>query len=133
VSAYVTAYTWFDNDPVGDQIADPVLHRRAGGSGSYADPVTLAVADGLYPPGTRMYLPHVRRYFMVEDTCASCGQRPLWVDMWIDGRTGTKTDVQSCAEALTGTFPIEIGPPAGRPVDPVPLFSGSGCHQLPTG
>ena len=126
--AYVTAYTWYDNDPTGAQIADPVLHRSAGGTGTYADPVTLAVAVGAYPPGTQFYLPHVHRYFLVEDTCAACWQRPIWVDMWIDGRSGSRSDVQACAGRLTGHYPIELNPPAGRPVYPGPLFSGSGCH-----
>jgi hypothetical protein len=129
LKAYVTAYTWYDNDPQGAAIADPVLHSRAGGTGTYADPVTLAVAAGAYSAGTRFYLPHVRRYFMVEDTCAACGQRSIWVDMWIDGRSGSFSDVQDCANRLTGDHVIELDPPAGRPVDPSPLFSRSGCYS----
>src|SRR6478735_2193221 len=75
---YITAYTWYDNTPEGSpDISHPVLHRKAGGTGSYADPVTIAVGHSLatgrdvldFPAGTRIYLPHVRRYFIVEDTC----------------------------------------------------------------
>jgi len=128
LDAYVTAYTWYDNDPPGPAIADPVLHRTAGGTGSWADPVTLAVADGRFSPGTRLYLPHVRRYFIVEDTCASCGARPLWVDMWIDGRDGGPSDVKTCAERLTGDFTVELDPPPGRPVDAGILFGTRGCY-----
>jgi hypothetical protein len=129
VTGYVTAYTWYDNDPPGPAIADPVLHSSAGGSGTYADPVTVAVAAGAYAPGTRLYLPHVKRYFMVEDTCASCGAKPVWVDMWIDGRSGGEAAVQECASRLTGDFAIEIDPPAGRPVASAPLFGSGGCYS----
>lgn len=125
--AFVTAYTWFDNDPPGPAIASPVIHDQAGGSGTYADPVTLAVAEGRFAPGTRFYLPHVRRYFIVEDTCASCGERDLWVDMWIDGRHGDEDDVTACAHRLTGTFTIEASPPSGRAVSSGPLYGNNGC------
>ena len=125
--AFVTAYTWFDNDPPGPAIASPVIHGQAGGSGTYADPVTLAVAEGRFASGTRFYLPHVRRYFIVEDTCASCGERDVWVDMWIDGRHGDEDDVTACAHRLTGTFTIEVSPPSGRAVSSGPLYGNNGC------
>ena len=46
--AYITAYTWFDNTPAGSPtISHPVLHKTAGGSGTYEDPVTIAVGHSL--------------------------------------------------------------------------------------
>src|SRR5512135_1310636 len=40
-SAYTTGYTWFDNTPPGSgEISHPVLHAKAGGTGTYADPIT---------------------------------------------------------------------------------------------
>src|SRR5690349_9643893 len=72
---YITAYTWFDNTPQGSpDISHPVLHRAAGGTGTFSDPVTIAVGHSLetgkdvldVPAGTRMYIPNVRRYFIVE-------------------------------------------------------------------
>jgi hypothetical protein len=125
--AFVTAYTWHDNDPPGSAIATPVIHSRAGGSGTYADPVTLAIAEGRFKPGTRFYLSHVRRYFIVEDTCASCGRQDVWVDMWIDGRNGAEGDVTACAHRLTGTFTIEMSPPPGRAVSAGPVYGRHGC------
>lgn len=46
--AYTTAYDYWDNTPAGStEISHPVLHKRAGGTGTYADPVTLAVGHSL--------------------------------------------------------------------------------------
>jgi hypothetical protein len=129
VSAYVTAYSWHDNDPPGGTISDPVLHSTAGGTGSYADPITLAVAKGAYPPGTRLYLAAVRRYFIVEDTCAACGGLPVWVDMWLDGREASAAAVQDCASSLTGQYDLLLDPSPGLPVDAGPLYGSSGCYQ----
>src|SRR5262245_24304576 len=43
IRANITGYSYFDNTPAGSSlISHPVLHRYAGGSGSYADPITLA-------------------------------------------------------------------------------------------
>ena len=106
---YLTAYTWFDNTPEGSpDISNPVKHKKAGGAGTYADPVTIAVGHSLetgkdvldFPAGTLIYLPDVRRYFIVEDTCGDgpapedgpChsgasehGGASIWLDMWIGG------------------------------------------------
>src|SRR4051812_14948385 len=96
-TAYTTAYSYFDNTPHGSaDISHPVLHRKAGGTGTYTDPITIAVGhvykdrygriasrssttqDILdYPAGTRMYLPDVRRYAIVEDTCGDGGRPDL--------------------------------------------------------
>ncbi|HVO03226.1 MAG TPA: hypothetical protein VMT54_13560, partial [Candidatus Cybelea sp.] len=42
--AYITGYTYWTNAPASSTaIAMPVIHRSAGGQGTYADPITLAV------------------------------------------------------------------------------------------
>jgi hypothetical protein len=123
---FVTAYSWYDNTPQGSPvISHPVLHRTAGGTGTYEDPVTIAVGHSRetgqdvldVPPGTRMYLPVVQRYFIVEDTCgdgpvpedgpchtgaAEYGNASLWIDMWIGGDGSNAAFVQSCAVQATG-------------------------------
>jgi hypothetical protein len=136
-TAYTTAYTYFDNTPHGSaEISHPVLHRHAGGTGTYADPITIAVGhvfkdragrvaarssttrDVLdYQAGTRMYLPDVRRYAIVEDTCGD-GRRPdlvpchrganasgsrstTWVDLWIGGAGASSSAVRRCASVVT--------------------------------
>lgn len=136
--AYVTAYTYFDNTPPGSaEISNPVLHKLAGGTGSYSDPITVAVGHSLatgkdvldYAEGTRFYIPDLRRYFIVEDTCGD-GNKPqngpchrldtpgnkadagatVWVDVWIDGKGSTKAKSNTCAEDLTANHKLLINP-----------------------
>src|ERR1700709_2404500 len=49
----ITFYAAADNDPAGSrEIAFPGLHREAGGTGTFADPLTFAAAKGVFKPGT---------------------------------------------------------------------------------
>ncbi|MGO4186761.1 hypothetical protein [Pseudarthrobacter sp. TAF60_1] len=122
---FITAYTWQDNTPPGSpEISNPVLHAQAGGTGTYEDPVTIAVGHSRatgqdvldLPAGTRIYLPDVRRYFIVEDTCGDgptpengpChtgaqaqGNASLWIDMWIGGSGQSASFVNACTSAVT--------------------------------
>jgi 3D (Asp-Asp-Asp) domain-containing protein len=123
----LTGYSWFDNSPAGSsEVSNPVLHKEAGGRGTYADPITVAVADGSFKPGTRFYIPSVRRYVIVEDSGASDGNNHL--DMWIGGKGGSKSGAKKCMDRITGSTAAERNPPAGRPVMAGPIYSGTGCH-----
>ena len=47
---FVTGYTYWDNSPPGSaQIARPQVHDRAGGVGTWKDPITVAVRAGRFP------------------------------------------------------------------------------------
>ena len=76
--AFLTGYSYWDNTPPGSAaIARPVIHKLAGGTGTYADPITLAVGHRIdrgrqtldYPAGTRFYFPRIQKYAIVEDVC----------------------------------------------------------------
>src|SRR6476619_991729 len=60
---YTTAYDWWDNNPPGSaEISHPVVHRTAGGIGTYGNPLTVAVNYGSdhglqFHAGTRFYVP----------------------------------------------------------------------------
>ena len=91
----MTGYTCWDNSPPGSaQISRPVLHERAGGKGTYRDPITVAVgytSDGPdFAYGTRFYLPDLNKYFIVEDICGACHRTrsgtDYTLDIWLDGR-----------------------------------------------
>ncbi|MEP6464508.1 MAG: LysM domain-containing protein [Frankiaceae bacterium] len=147
-TAYVTGYTWFDNTPPGSaEISNPVLHQTADGTGTYADPITVAVGHDLssgrdvldYAAGTRFYLPYLKRYFLVEDTCGD-GPKPqngachrhasnvsAWLDIWIDGEGGTASSADSCASRITRNTTVEINPPTGRLVTSGSVASGGHC------
>jgi len=128
----LTGYSFHDNTPAGSaEVSNPVLHKTAGGRGSYADPITVAVpSDSKFDPGTRFYLPSVRRYAIVEDSGAS-STSGNHLDLWVDGEGGSESAVESCMDQLTGESTAEVDPPPGRPVIPGPIFAGS-CH-LPKG
>lgn len=134
-TAYTTAYTWHDNTPAGSvAISHPVLHQTAGGTGTYADPITIAVGHSLatgqdvldFPAGTRIYLPDVRRYFIVEDTCGDgndpengpCHQgtnvhgtnSSIWIDMWIGGQSMSSAEADNCASKVTDVHTAVFNP-----------------------
>jgi 3D (Asp-Asp-Asp) domain-containing protein len=122
----LTGYSWFDNTPAGSsEVANPILHKEAGGAGTYSDPITVAVADGSFKPGTRFYIAKVKRYVIVEDSGASDGNNHL--DMWIGGKGGSKSAVSKCMDKITGKTTAEVNPPKGRPVMSGPIYSG-GCR-----
>jgi len=136
-TAYVTGYTYYDNTPPGSAaISHPVIHTRAGGVGTYNDPITVAVGHSLatgrdvldFAAGTRFYMPYLQRYFMVEDTCGD-GARPengachvhpanvtAWLDIWVDGQGGSENSATDCAEAITGNRRVVLNPTRDYPV-----------------
>jgi hypothetical protein len=138
---WVTGYSWQDNTPPGSAaVSHPIVHKTASGTGTYADPITVAVAGDrdhmTDPPGTRFYLPTLKRYVIVEDSGAS----PIppgddtHLDTWIDGRDGTKDDTDDCENQITGQkVPAEINPPANLPVTPGTIYANHTCNaaQLP--
>jgi 3D (Asp-Asp-Asp) domain-containing protein len=127
-SGPITFYAAADNDPAGSrEIAFPGLHREAGGTGTFADPLTFAAAKGVFNPGTKIYVPDVQRYFILEDSCATCSgpHIDLWTGPAID------TGVIRCEESLTksGARPYQVNPPAGLPVVAGDLYRGGKCYQ----
>jgi hypothetical protein len=88
-SFYVTLYGWPDNSPPGGAIAYPkgdgnsTLHNTAGGTGTFADPVTYATDKAELPVGTKVYYPFLKKYFVMEDDCAECDQ--VWTGHGPDG------------------------------------------------
>jgi hypothetical protein len=134
---WLTGYSWQDNTPPGSSIVSlPILHQKAaGGQGTFADPITVAVPGHLgsaaWPAGTRFYLPTVRRYVIVEDTGASPppSGADTHLDMWIDGQDGSRSSTEACMSKLTGTgVPAQLNPPDGLPVIPGPIFANGRCN-----
>jgi hypothetical protein len=135
-NAFVTGYGWPDNSPPGNVTSG--LSGHAGGTGTYADPITLAVGyvgnTPDYPYRTKFYIPNVRRYFIVGDTCAACHSKPsgasVWVDMWAGGNGSDNAGVLACENSVTGNTTIILNPDANRPVVSGPLFNGSCTAQF---
>jgi hypothetical protein len=129
----LTGYGWWDNTPAGSsEISNPVLHQSAGGTGTYADPITVAVpyhcsgGSGClqWPAGTRFYLPSLQRYLIVEDTCGDGGPDSCpdstgnHLDVWVGGRSLSHAASDACEERITGTTTAVLNPAAGLAVTP---------------
>jgi hypothetical protein len=122
IRAYVTGYSFYDNYPARSGIiSHPVLHRRAGGTGTYGDPITVAVGFTSsrldWAPGTRFYIPNLQRYFIVEDTCSGChwnvpSPARTWLDVWVDGSRRHRWVSDRAMWNLTGIQTVIKDPPA---------------------
>ena len=130
----VTYYAAADNDPPGSaDIAYPnSRHTTAGGTGTYADPLSLATDPREIRPGVLVYYPPVQKYFVMEDDCAECiddwsTNRTPHVDLWTSATADRA--VQNCEAALTPDDPdtIIVNPPANLPVDLKPLYANGKC------
>jgi hypothetical protein len=132
---FLTGYSFHDNTPpLSAIVSHPILHKAAGGQGTFRDPITVAVPGGpttmKWKPGTRFYLPSVRRYVIVEDSGASPAPDGVdtHLDMWIGGQGGTRSATDDCMSRLTGRVPAILNPRAGLPVLRGPIFANSACH-----
>ena len=132
---YVTLYGARDNTPPGSrEIAYPTVHREAGGTGTYSDPVTFATSRAELPVGTIVYYPYLKRYFVMEDDCVDCdrewaGRGYRHIDLWAGA--STNAGIVDCEEALTqdGQVPVIVNPAPTLPVDTTPLYDGSHCYR----
>ncbi|HEX5812227.1 MAG TPA: hypothetical protein VFY38_09015 [Pseudonocardia sp.] len=131
----VTFYAAADNDPPGSaDIAYPnSRHAEAGGTGTVADPLSLATDPREIRPGVLVYYPPIQKYFVMEDDCVPCidewsGHRTPHVDLWMSNTTNPA--VRDCEAALTPDDPdtIIVNPPTDLPVDPRPLYANGRCR-----
>jgi hypothetical protein len=135
LNIWLTGYSWQDNTPPGSSVVgEPVLHQQAGGTGTFADPITVAVPGHqgamAWQPGTRFYLPTVKRYVIVEDSGASRAPAgtDTHLDMWIGGQDGTLAATNACEDSLTGRVAAELNPPNNLPVIVGPIYANQRCN-----
>jgi hypothetical protein len=135
----MTFYGWDDNSPPGAAIAYPTIHTVAGGTGTYADPITYATDKSELAPGTRVYAPVIEKYLVMEDDCGQCdtdwGSMKWHIDVWMNSNgMETASALYACEDQWTQTSTtIEIDPPPGRLVTTNPLFdpSTNTCRSTP--
>jgi hypothetical protein len=138
-AVYMTMFGWPDNSPPGPDIAYPgpaPRHAQAGGVGTYDDPVTFASSPKEFRVGSRVYVPWLKKYFVMEDSCASCvsdwRRSHRWhVDMWVGGEGGDVASVLACEDRLTANVTLVSNPARGLSVDSTPLFDSrtNTCYQ----
>lgn len=154
---FLTFYGFFDNSPPGLAIAHPVIHSGAGGKGTFADPISFAVApqvQKVMKPGTKIYIPSFKKYFIMEDDCTSSGPGGIPVqgigcdgelkagvnefDLWIGatnkgdnpGGKASNSQMTRCEDRLTANnVPIIIKPASNLPVNTTPLLNHGHCIQ----
>ena len=157
----LTFYGNFDNSPPGCDIAHPVIHTQrggcAGGVGTFSDPITFAVAPQVQnkvPPGEIIYIPSLKKYFIMEDDCTASGPGGPAVqgdgcdgellagvnefDGWIGatnvgdnpGGKATNSQMTDCEDTLTASkITVIMNATAGQPVDTRPLLNHGKCIQ----
>lgn len=110
----------------------PSQHTRAGGTGTLDDPITFGAAPQIFPVGTIVYLPRLRKYFIHEDTCETCSSiflesdgRQCVASMWIGPDYALSSEnLVACSNGLAAndeTFVYGEIPP-GLPVNNQPLY-----------
>jgi hypothetical protein len=71
---HITFYGYPDNDPPGSGTAyDCGRGYKAGGTGTYADPLTFASSKIEYSVCQIIYSPYLKKYLRMEDDCVQCG------------------------------------------------------------
>lgn len=134
-AVYLTFYGWPDNSPPGNAIAYPksdgfpTVHNGAGGTGTYADPITFATDRAELPVGTLLFAPVLAKYLVMEDDCAECdtdwsGSQKWHIDVWMNSNASDNSnDVLACEDQWTRTSTtVEVNPPPGRDATTPPLF-----------
>ncbi|WP_424978244.1 hypothetical protein [Leisingera sp. S232] len=149
MNVFLTGYSYWDNTPRGSaQIARPVIHQQAGGTGTYEDPITLAVGHEKrngrsymdYPAGTKFYVKNLQKYAIVEDLCGD-GPKPQtgpchsgyqghdWLDIYVGGQGLDENWVDRCMNRITGIQQVILNPGPGYLVAPGEI-AASGCATL---
>jgi hypothetical protein len=139
-TSYITSYGYNDNDDGNGHFGTAViaypdsLHSIATeGSGTYTDPVTFATDSREIAPHTIIYVPHLRKYFIMEDGCAECTtdwNSGRWhVDLFMGPNSALQPEpaLDNCEASITGNFTITIAPGAGYPVDTQKMFQNGQC------
>ena len=72
----ITFYGYPDNSPPGPGTAYNCGGRNniAGGTGTYADPLTFASDSSEYSVCEIIYLPYLKKYLRMEDSCTQCSK-----------------------------------------------------------
>jgi hypothetical protein len=141
VKAFMTLYGYADNSPAGRAIAHPCIHKVAGGTGTFKDPVTFATDVRELGWCKKIYVPYMKRYFIHEDECAECDHdwarlRKYRFDMWAGGDAASthnpeRAALLECESTWTrassindrNNSTITINPRAGLPVTTARIFS----------
>lgn len=126
---------------------NPTLHNvGTEGAGTYDDPITFAadvpygINNNTFPPGSRIYVPFLEKYFILEDQCATCGDvtpqaspasnvPQYHIDLWMGPSSASdSTALNNCEASITRSDYIIVRPRShSLAVDTTPLFQNNQC------
>jgi hypothetical protein len=130
---WLSTYDYWNNSPPGcgieyarDYGYPTVHHNCAGGNGTYANPITYAAQNsGVFNlrPGTRVYIPYFRKYFILEDLCSSCYTSKPQMDLWVGGVSAQQNNDQSPHDIvnLWQQRTVIVNPVSNLPVNMTPF------------
>jgi len=140
---YITSYGWNDNDDGSGGYGNDIIaytsvrHGHAVETqGTYADPCTFATEKSFLAAGTIIYVPHVKKYYIMEDGCVECtddyrnGKKH--VDLWIGPNSATNpaTPLYNCEGAITvNSGTIIVNPPSNLDVITTKIFANGVCSH----
>ncbi len=140
IKMYVTSYGYNDNSPPSAIIAfpksdgNPTLHNKATeGSGAYSDPITFATDASEFKPGTRVYVPFLEKYFIMEDECTECdsdwSHGKYHIDLWMGPQKSSNANaLYNCEDYITrNSTSVITSPSTSLTVDTTPLFKNNTC------
>lgn len=128
---FMTLYGWPDNSPPGNSIAYPIVHKVASGTGTYKDPITFASDNKEFKPGTKLYVPSLKKYIIMEDYCVDCAKD--WkkgvyhIDLWLNSDSRYKRQTLACENKWTSNVNVVQKPQSNLEVNKTPLFSNGKC------
>ncbi|HET8843315.1 MAG TPA: hypothetical protein VFN35_17765 [Ktedonobacteraceae bacterium] len=119
----------------------PTLHNHATEeTGSYNNPITFAAPNknlkGSFPIGSVIYVPFVKKYFIMEDQCGDddpegCQNGTNHADLWMgpaQALDGTRLDNCEGKATPDGAVSVIINPSPSLPVDTTQMYtSGNAC------
>lgn len=138
-NVHLTYYGYDDNDN-SSQIAFPIFRRGASEDlGTYEHPTTFAgdARFRLVKPGGKIYVPRLRRYYVLEDTCSDCTRAAnngrVEILLWIGSSSQASGQaLYDCENRLTASVPFSdkviVNPPPNLPVDSTRRLKDGVCH-----
>jgi 3D (Asp-Asp-Asp) domain-containing protein len=127
----ITLSGYADNNPRGTEIAHPVIHHRAGGVGTYNNPITFAANPRTFRPGTKIYVPYLRKYFIIEDDAqtaiATAGHGLPLIVLWAGGTASSNVDRLLATESAytRNSAQVIVNPTPNHPVNAGSIFADS--------
>jgi len=131
---YITSYGYNDNGDSSEIAYPNVKHGKAEETnGEYSNPSTFATSSE-FAPGTIIYVPKLKKYYIMEDECAECDSD--WkkgkhhVDLFIGPDSKSGDSLYDCEDAITeSSGTIIVNPASNLAVDTTKIYTDGKCNS----